>query len=112
VLVDVVERPERERRRHTCLGQQLAGELIVVHRAQAAVGVGQDRHRTGLEETLREHERAQRVVTRLGSGVAQDVGVAQLQAEGVLRVDAGVHARDDHEMTPGNCRRSDHDREE
>ena len=55
----------------------------------------------GAEELLADDERADDVIGHEAAGVADDVRVARPQAERLLDVEAGVHARDDGERRRG-----------
>ena len=97
-LFDVVEGTERIRRRRADFGVQPFLELAVVNLQQPAVGVVDEDHLARLQRALREHQRAQHVVGDDPAGVANDVRVADRQAEQPEDVDARIHAGDDREM--------------
>ena len=81
-------------------------ELVVGRLGHAAVGVLDDRHRRGAEDLDRHDQRPQHVVGDPPAGVADDVGVAEVQAEQGVDVEAGVHtghhgqAADRHGIEP------------
>ncbi len=50
------------------------------------------------EQMVRDHERADRVVGGDPAGVADDMGIAFLEAQGPGGVDASVHAGQDREL--------------
>ena len=104
VLFEIGERAERERRRVPRLPRELTGELVVDDRAESAFGVGDDEHRTGAEQALRQHERSQDIVGHHRAGVAQHVRIAFLETERRQRVDPGVHTREDRHVALSGLR--------
>src|SRR5690606_7888286 len=93
--VEVVEAAEGERRPLAGLGLDLVGQRLVVEAVQAAVGVVDDEHLAGAELALRQRERPQDVVGDDAAGVADEVHLAERQAQGGEQVEAGVHAGHD-----------------
>ena len=55
----------------------------------------------GVEEMMRNDERANRVGGGDATGVANHVGVARMQAQAVLEENAGVHTGEDRNVTFG-----------
>ena len=55
----------------------------------------------GAQRALADGQRADGVVGDHAAGVADGVAVAQLQAERLVQVDAGVHAGDDGDLQDG-----------
>ena len=58
---------------------------------------------TGVEQVVRDDERANRVLSHNAAGVSDDVGLACSKAEKILDVNAGIHARHNgHVLGRGN----------
>ena len=68
---------------------------------QPALGVLHHHRRVHAEDAAREREAAQDVLGDPSAGVADHVGLAEVQAQHGEDVDAGVHARDDGEVATG-----------
>ena len=79
-------------------------ERVVGEREHAAVGVVDEDDLLGPEQALGDRQRADLVVGHDAAGVADDVGVALLQAERAVRVQARVHARDHGDLLGGRQR--------
>ena len=62
----------------------------------------------GVHDVHRQDERPQRVVGDPPAGVAQDVGVADLEVEHAEHVEPRVHAGDDHQPLAGRGRQVEH----
>jgi hypothetical protein len=83
--------------------RQGAREVVLGGAVQAAALVHDDDDLLGAEQPLRRAQRADRVVGREPAGIADDVGVATLEAEHREQVEARVHARQ-HGHTPPRAR--------
>lgn len=93
VAVQVDEGLHRPLRALADLQLQLAPEVLG-EAEQAAAGVVDQRDRAGAEGALADGEGADGVVGDDAARVADDVGVAEFQAERREQVEAGVHAGD------------------
>ena len=84
----VVEGEEAE------VGASDRAQLLLGDPGKTALGVLHDDDRVDAEQVDRHRQAAQHVVGDPASRVADDVGVAEVQTEGGVHVDAVVHARD------------------
>src|SRR6202012_1944178 len=91
----VVDRVEAE------VGPGHPAQLLVALPGQAALGVLHDDHRVDPEDVGGQGQAPQDVVGHPAAGVADDVGLPQLQAADGEDVDAGVHAGDDGQVEAG-----------
>jgi hypothetical protein len=73
-------------------------ELVVGESDHAAIGVIDDDELLGAEQVMGDDQGAEGVFGGNASGVADDVGVAGLEAEELFNVNARVHAGEDGEF--------------
>jgi hypothetical protein len=104
VLVDIGERLRCPLGLDARVALDRAAELVVGEREHPAVGVMDEDDLLGAQQPLRDGQRADFVVGDHAAGVADDVGVALLQAEQAVGVEAGVHARDHCDLATGGQR--------
>jgi len=83
------------------LFRQARLQFVFPHLQQAAVGVVDDDELLGVEQVMRDDQRAQSVVGSDAAGVANHVRVAGMQAQAMLEQDARVHAGQHGDMPPG-----------
>jgi len=95
VRLQVRERLEGERRPEARVRLDLPLEPIVAERQHAAVGVVDHHDLAGPEQALRYQQRADHVLGDHPSRVPDDVGLALLEPERAVHVEAGVHAGHD-----------------
>ncbi len=95
VLVDVGERLRGPLRFLADLVLDIALEVVVGEGQHAAVGVMDQHDLGGAEQSLADGQRADLVGGDHAAGVADDVGLAFLDAENAVDVQACIHAGDD-----------------
>jgi len=76
-------------------------QFVLAHLQKSAVGVVDDDELLRVEQVMGDDQGAQGVVGSDAAGVADHVRVAGMQAQAVLEQDAGVHAGEDGDVTPG-----------
>ena len=101
-VVDVAERAEGVRWVVARLRRDLRAECRFVDAVQTAVGVMHQDHFAGVEDPLREDERAQHVIGHQAAGIPQNMRFTRVQTEDAEVIDARVHARDDGDVLRRN----------
>ena len=96
-VIEVVERAEGHLGREAGRVGDPRPKRFLVRAREAALGVRDHHDLACPQDLLADHERADRVLRCERPGVPDDVRVADPEAEGVLDIDAGVHARQDRE---------------
>jgi hypothetical protein len=101
VRVQVGERLQRPGRPDPGVSLDLGLEAVLGELDHAAVGVMDEDDLPGAEQPLANHQRADHVVADDAAGVADDVRVADGQAERAVHIEPGIHAGDDREAERG-----------
>jgi hypothetical protein len=104
VRVQVGERLRRPGRPDSGVLLDLGLEPVVGELDHAAVGVMDEDDLPGAKQPLANYQRADHIVGDDAASVANDVRVADGQAERAMHVDPGVHAGDDREPQCGRER--------
>ena len=100
VRFQILERLQRECRPQAGVGQDAVFDVVVAEGQHPAVRVVDEHDLFRAEQPLRNHQRADRVVTDHAAGVTDHVRVAFLEAQQLVRVETRVHAGHHRQLAP------------
>ena len=94
ILFQIIKRMELRRGTERCshFFRQPALEFVFLYLQQAAIGVIDDDEFLGVEQVMRNDERAQCVLGGNPAGIADHVRVPGMQTQAALKQNSGIHA--------------------
>lgn len=99
ILKGVIKGPQGEEGFAPEFGHEVAFEIAFVNQVQATVGVVNQHDLSRAQLVLTQRQGPQHIVGNQPTGIAQNVRLTRLKAEGDTHLDTRVHAR--HDGKPG-----------